>query len=39
VPAAAVGAHTREVLTGLGLSGSELGELRDRGVIGWGDPA
>jgi alpha-methylacyl-CoA racemase len=39
VPAAAVGAHTREVLAGLGLSGSELDDLRDRGVIGWGDAA
>ena len=39
VPAAAVGAHTREVLAGLGLSGSELDDLRDRGVIGLGDAA
>jgi crotonobetainyl-CoA:carnitine CoA-transferase CaiB-like acyl-CoA transferase len=39
IPAVAVGAHTREVLTGLGLSGSELDDLRDRGVTGSGDAA
>ena len=27
------------LLTGLGLSGSELDDLRDRGVIGLGDAA
>ena len=37
VPAAAIGAHTREVLTELGLSDRELDDLRDRAAIGWGD--
>jgi alpha-methylacyl-CoA racemase len=39
VPAAAVGAHTREVLTEIGLTGTEVDDLRDGGVIGCADTA
>jgi alpha-methylacyl-CoA racemase len=38
-PAAAIGAHTREVLTEIGFTGTEVDDLRDRGVIGWADTA